>query len=135
MARLHTPIVSVVIGEGGSGGALAIGVCDRLMMLQYSTYSVISPEGCASILWRSADKAAEAAQAMGITADSLSRQGLVDEIVPEPLGGAHREMDEIAKTLKSALIAALNNLGSVPLERLLERRYDRLMHYGEFEEH
>src|SRR3990167_2461796 len=135
MARLHTPIVSVVIGEGGSGGALAIGVCDKLLMLQYSTYSVISPEGCASILWRSADKAAEAAQAMGITAESLARQGLVDEIVPEPLGGAHRDMDEIAKTLKSYLIAALNNLSSVPLERLLETRYDRLMHYGEFEEH
>ena len=135
MARLHTPIVSVVIGEGGSGGALAIGVCDKLLMLQYSTYSVISPEGCASILWRSADKAAEAAQAMGITAESLNRQGLVDEILPEPLGGAHRDMDEMAKTLKSFLIAALNNLSSVPLERLLETRYDRLMHYGEYEEH
>jgi acetyl-CoA carboxylase carboxyl transferase subunit alpha len=135
MARLHTPIISVVIGEGGSGGALAIGVCDRLMMLQYSTYSVISPEGCASILWRSADKAAEAAQAMGITAESLNRQGLVDEIVPEPLGGAHRDMDAMAKTLKSVLLTALDNLNSVPLERLLERRYDRLMHYGEFEEH
>ncbi len=135
MARLHTPIVSVVIGEGGSGGALAIGVCDKLLMLQYSTYSVISPEGCASILWRSADKAAEAAQAMGITAESLNRQGLVDEILPEPLGGAHRNMDEMAKTLKSYLIATLDNLGSIPLERLLETRYDRLMHYGEFEEH
>ena len=135
MARLKTPIVSVVIGEGGSGGALAIGVCDRLLMLQYSTYSVISPEGCASILWRSADKASEAAQAMGITAESLNRQGLVDEIVPEPLGGAHRDMDEIAKTLKSALISALDKVGSMPLERLLEQRYDRLMHYGEFEEH
>ena len=135
MARLRTPIVSVVIGEGGSGGALAIGVCDKLLMLQYATYSVISPEGCASILWRSADKAAEAAQAMGITAESLNRQGLVDEIVPEPLGGAHRDTDEMAKTLKSSLIAALDNLRSVPLERLLERRYDRLMHYGEFEEH
>jgi len=135
MARLNTPIISVVIGEGGSGGALAIGVCDRLLMLQYSTYSVISPEGCASILWRSADKASEAAQAMGITAESLNRQGLVDEIVPEPLGGAHRDMDEIAKTLKSALISALDKVGSVPLERLLEQRYDRLMHYGEFEEH
>lgn len=135
MARLNTPIVSVVIGEGGSGGALAIGVCDRLLMLQYSTYSVISPEGCASILWRSADKASEAAQAMGITAESLNRQGLVDEIVPEPLGGAHRDMDEIAKTLKSALISALDKVGSMPLERLLEQRYDRLMHYGEFEEH
>lgn len=135
MARLHVPIVSAVIGEGGSGGALAIGVCDRLMMLQYSTYSVISPEGCASILWRSADKAAEAAQAMGITAESLNRQGLVDEIVPEPLGGAHRDMVETAKTLKSFLIAALNNLNAIPIERLLEQRYDRLMHYGEFEEH
>ena len=135
MARLHTPIGSVVIGEGGSGGALAIGVCDRLLMLQYSTYSVISPEGCASIQWRSADMAAEAAQAMGITAESLNRQGLVDEIVTEPLGGAHRDMDAIAKTLKSSLIATLNNLGSVPLERLLERRYERLMHYGEYEEH
>jgi acetyl-CoA carboxylase carboxyl transferase subunit alpha len=135
MARLNTPIISVVIGEGGSGGALAIGVCDRLLMLQYSTYSVISPEGCASILWRSADKASEAAQAMGITAESLNRQGLVDEIVPEPLGGAHRDMDEIAKTLKSALISALDKVSSMPLERLLEQRYDRLMHYGEFEEH
>ena len=135
MARLKTPIVSAVIGEGGSGGALAIGVCDRLLMLQYSTYSVISPEGCASILWRSADKASEAAQAMGITAESLNRQGLVDEIVPEPLGGAHRDMDEMAKTLKSALISTLNKVGAIPLERLLEQRYDRLMHYGEFEEH
>jgi acetyl-CoA carboxylase carboxyl transferase subunit alpha len=135
MARLHVPIVSAVIGEGGSGGALAIGVCDRLLMLQYSTYSVISPEGCASILWRSADKAADAAQAMGITAESLNRQGLVDEIVPEPLGGAHRDMVEMAKTLKSSLIATLNNLGAIPIERLLEQRYDRIMHYGEFEEH
>lgn len=135
MARLKTPILSVVIGEGGSGGALAVGVCDRLLMLQYATYSVISPEGCASILWRSADKASEAAQAMGITAESLHRQGLVDEIIPEPLGGAHRDVDETAKTLKSALIASLDKLISVPLERLLEQRYDRLMHYGEFEEH
>ena len=99
MAKLRTPIISVVIGEGGSGGALAIGVCDRLLMLQYATYSVISPEGCASILWRSADKASEAAQAMGITADSLNRLGLVDEIVPEPLGGAHREPEAMVKTL------------------------------------
>ena len=134
MARLKTPIISVVIGEGGSGGALAIGVCDRLLMLQYSTYSVISPEGCASILWRSADKASDAAQAMGITAESLRRQGLVDEIVPEPLGGAHRDMEETAATLKAALVSALNKTAVVPLERLLEQRYDRLMHYGEFEE-
>lgn len=135
MARLKTPIVSVVIGEGGSGGALAIGVCDRLLMLQYSTYSVISPEGCASILWRSADKASEAAQAMGITAESLNRQGLVDEIVPEPLGGAHRDTDEMARTLQSALISATKAICAIPLERLLEQRYNRLMHYGEFEEH
>ena len=135
MARLKTPIISIVIGEGGSGGALAIGVCDRLLMLQYSTYSVISPEGCASILWRSADKASDAAQAMGITAESLRRQGLVDEIVPEPLGGAHRDMEETAATLKAALVSALNKTAVVPLERLLEQRYDRLMHYGEFEEH
>lgn len=135
MARLRVPIVSAVIGEGGSGGALAIGVCDRLLMLQYATYSVISPEGCASILWRSADKAAEAAAAMGITAESLNRQGLVDAIIPEPLGGAHRDMKEMAQTLQSALIAALETLCAIPIERLLEVRYDRLMHYGEFEEH
>jgi acetyl-CoA carboxylase carboxyl transferase subunit alpha len=135
MAKLRTPIISVVIGEGGSGGALAIGVCDRLLMLQYATYSVISPEGCASILWRSADKASEAAQAMGITADSLNRLGLVDEIIPEPLGGAHREPEAMVKTLKSALISALNKVSAVPIERLLEQRYDRLMHFGEFDEH
>ncbi len=135
MARLKTPIVSVVIGEGGSGGALAIGVGDRLLMLQYATYSVISPEGCASILWRSADKASDAAEAMGITADSLSRLGLVDEIVPEPLGGAHREIDVVARTLKGALLANLDRLAAIPLDSLLTRRYQRLMQYGEFEEH
>src|SRR3989337_1954632 len=101
MARLKTPIVSVVIGEGGSGGALAIGVCDRLLMLQHATYSVISPEGCASILWRSADKASQAAEAMGITAESLNRLGLVDEIVREPPGGAHRDVAAMAALLKS----------------------------------
>ncbi len=135
MAKLKTPIVSVVIGEGGSGGALAIGVCDRLLMLQYATYSVISPEGCASILWRSADKAADAAQAMGITAEKLNHLGLVDEIVPEPLGGAHRDPDAMIKTLKSVLISKLSGLSSIPIERLLEQRYDQLLHYGEFEEH
>jgi acetyl-CoA carboxylase carboxyl transferase subunit alpha len=135
MARLRTPVVSVVIGEGGSGGALAIGVCDRLMMLQYSTYSVISPEGCASILWRSADKAAEAAEAMQITAESLSRLGLVDEVIPEPLGGAHRNPDAMAAALKTALRSAMESLSGTPLERLLENRYQRLMQYGEFEEH
>jgi acetyl-CoA carboxylase carboxyl transferase subunit alpha len=135
MARLRTPVVSVVIGEGGSGGALAIGVCDRLMMLQYSTYSVISPEGCASILWRSADKAAEAAEAMQITAESLSRLGLVDEVIPEPLGGAHRNPDAMAAALKTALRSAMESLSGTPLERLLENRHQRLMQYGEFEEH
>ncbi len=135
MSHLRTPILSVVIGEGGSGGALAIGVCDRLLMLQYATYSVISPEGCASILWRAADKAAEAAEAMGITAESLTRLGLVDEVVPEPLGGAHRDADSMAKTLKGALKSALDQLTSTPLERLLERRYERLLHYGELQEH
>ncbi len=135
MARLRIPIVSVVIGEGGSGGALAIGVCDRLLMLQYATYSVISPEGCASILWRSAEKAPEAAEVMGITAEALSRLGLVDEIVPEPLGGAHRDLAAMATNLKTSLLAALDGLCGIPIERLLERRYERLMRYGEFEEH
>ena len=135
MARLRTPIISVVIGEGGSGGALAIGVGDRLLMLQYATYSVISPEGCASILWRSADKAADAAEAMGITADSLSRLGLIDEIVPEPLGGAHRNAEAMANTLKSVLIANLDKLTAIPFDNLLTRRYQRMMQVGEFEEH
>src|SRR3990167_8566135 len=130
MTRLRTPIISVVIGEGGSGGALAIGVGDRLLMLQYATYSVISPEGCASILWRSADKAADAAEAMGITADSLSRLGLIDEIVPEPPGGAHRDAATMARTLKSALIANLDKLTAIPFDNLLTRRYQRLMQVG-----
>jgi acetyl-CoA carboxylase carboxyl transferase subunit alpha len=134
MAALKTPILSTVIGEGGSGGALAIGVCDRMLMLQYATYSVISPEGCASILWKSAAKASTAADAMGITAESLSKLGLIDEIVPEPLGGAHRDVDAMAKTLKAALISSLNSLQTIPLDQLLERRYTRLMQYGKFEE-
>ena len=134
MAALRTPVIGAVIGEGGSGGALAIGVCDHLMMLQYSTYSVISPEGCASILWRSAEKASEAAEAMGITAQSLQRLGLVDEIVPEPLGGAHRDPASTAKALKTSLVAALGQVSSMPIERLVERRHERLMRYGEFEE-
>jgi acetyl-CoA carboxylase carboxyl transferase subunit alpha len=134
MAALRTPVIGAVIGEGGSGGALAIGVCDHLMMLQYSTYSVISPEGCASILWRSAEKASEAAEAMGITAQSLQRLGLVDEIVPEPLGGAHRDPASTAKALKTSLVAALGQVSSMPTERLVERRHERLMRYGEFEE-
>jgi acetyl-CoA carboxylase carboxyl transferase subunit alpha len=135
MARLNTPIISVVIGEGGSGGALAIGVCDRLLMLQYATYSVISPEGCASILWRAADKASAAAEAMGITAESLSRLGLIDEVIREPLGGAHRDIDDMATRLKLSLVTTMNNLLSIPLELLLEQRYDHLMRYGELQEH
>jgi len=135
MSQLRTPVVSVVIGEGGSGGALAIGVCDRLIMLQYATYSVISPEGCASILWRSADKATEAAEAMGITAERLQKLGLIDEIVPEPLGGAHRDPEAMAQTLRSALVSAVDAMRAVPLERLVENRYERLLHYGELEEH
>lgn len=134
MARLKTPIVSIVIGEGGSGGALAIGVCDRLLMLQYSTYSVISPEGCASILWRAADKAPAAAEAMGITAQRLSELGLVDVVVPEPLGGAHRDVDETARRLHAALEIELGKVRPLPSERLLESRYRRLMQHGEFQE-
>ena len=134
MSRLATPIISVVIGEGGSGGALAIGVCDRLLMLQYGTYSVISPEGCASILWRAADKATTAAEAMGITAQRLSQLNLVDVVVPEPLGGAHRDVEEMARRLKAALSDELDKLHGVAPEQLLEARYQRLMQYGEFQE-
>ncbi len=134
MAALKTPIISTVIGEGGSGGALAIGVGDRVLMLQYGTYSVISPEGCASILWKSADKASLAAEAMGITADSLQKLGLIDEILPEPLGGAHRDLQAMAKTLKASLLSALDALGSVSVDQLTEARYARLMQYGKFEE-
>ncbi len=134
MSALKTPIVSTVIGEGGSGGALAIGVSDRTLMLQYSTYSVISPEGCASILWKSADKAALAAEAMGITASSLKKLGLIDEVVPEPLGGAHRDVPAMAKTLKARLLATLDALAALPADQLIEARYARLMQYGKFEE-
>ncbi|OGI58755.1 MAG: acetyl-CoA carboxylase carboxyltransferase subunit alpha, partial [Candidatus Muproteobacteria bacterium RBG_19FT_COMBO_61_10] len=130
MAALKTPIVSTVIGEGGSGGALAIGVSDRTLMLQYSTYSVISPEGCASILWKSADKAALAAEAMGITATSLKKLGLIDEVVPEPLGGAHRDVPAMAKTLKARLLVSLDALVELPADQLIEARYARLMQYG-----
>lgn len=133
MATLKTPIVSVVIGEGGSGGALAIGVCDRLMMLQYSTYSVISPEGCAAILWKTKDKAAEAAAAMGVTAAELSKAGFVDEVIGEPLGGAHRDYDGIAERVKKAVVGALDGLVGVGVEELVERRYGRLVGVGAFE--
>ncbi|MBZ9558118.1 MULTISPECIES: acetyl-CoA carboxylase carboxyl transferase subunit alpha [Modicisalibacter] len=130
MSRLETPIVATVVGEGGSGGALAIGVCDELTMLQYSTYSVISPEGCASILWKSAEKASEAAQAMGITAERLKELGFVDSLIEEPLGGAHRHPQTTADRLKTSLLASLDRLGSLDTEALLARRYERLMSYG-----
>ena len=134
MAALRTPIVSAVIGEGGSGGALAIGVCDHMLMLQYATYSVISPEGCASILWKSADKAALAAEALGITAESLKRLGLIDEIVAEPLGGAHRDYEAAAGSLKEALRRTISDLVALPTDDLLTRRQLRLRQYGQFEE-
>jgi acetyl-CoA carboxylase carboxyl transferase subunit alpha len=134
MARLKTPIISVVIGEGGSGGALAIGVCDRLLMLQYSVYSVISPEGCASILWKSAEKAEEAAEAMRITAQSLNEFGLVDEILPEPLGAAHRDPVATADVIHNALLQNLDMLGRLDSEQLLEQRRQRLSAFGQFKE-
>tara|TARA_B110000114_G_scaffold115163_1_gene120784 strand:- start:381 stop:1334 length:954 start_codon:yes stop_codon:yes gene_type:complete len=130
MSGLKTPIIATVIGEGGSGGALAIGVCDQLNMLQYSTYSVISPEGCASILWKSADYAADAANAMGITAGRLHDLGLVDHVIKEPLGGAHRDAELVAASIKSTLINQLTELESMDTEALLQRRYKRLMSYG-----
>ena len=132
MARLRTPIVSVVIGEGGSGGALAIGVADRLLMLQYAVYSVISPEGCASILWKSSEKAAEAADAMRITADQLKEFGLIDDVLEEPLGGAHRNADETAQTLKNALLSNLKALGQLSLDDLLAQRAAKIAAFGEF---
>ncbi len=130
MSRLKTPIIATVIGEGGSGGALAIGVCDHLMMLQYSTYSVISPEGCASILWKSAEKAADAAAAMGITAERLKELGLVDTLIPEPLGGAQRSPQETAARIKQQLITQLDQLSAHSSDELLEARYQRLMSFG-----
>ena len=134
MARLETPIVSVVIGEGGSGGALAIGVADRLLMLQYSIYSVISPEGCASILWKSADKAEDAAEAMRITAKSLSDFGLVDQVLEEPLGGAHRNPPEAAEVIRNAILKHLDELDKLSLEQLLEQRQRRIAGFGQFKD-
>jgi acetyl-CoA carboxylase carboxyl transferase subunit alpha len=130
MSGLRIPVVCTVIGEGGSGGALAIGVGDRVNMLQYSTYSVISPEGCASILWKSADKAPLAAEQLNFTAHRLKDLGLIDNVVPEPLGGAHRNYDEAAANLKQRLVFDLNDLLNLPLDRLIEQRFTRLMHYG-----
>lgn len=130
MSDLKVPVICTVIGEGGSGGALAIGVGDRVNMLQYSTYSVISPEGCASILWKSADKASLAAEAMNITAHRIKDLGLIDNVVLEPLGGAHRNYDEVAENLKQRLEADITDLQNLPAESLLEQRYARLMKYG-----
>ncbi len=130
MAKLKTPIICVVIGEGGSGGALAIGVGDQVLMLQYSVYSVISPEGCASILWKSADKAADAAQALKLTAKDSLELKLIDDVIPEPLGGAHRDIDEMAQTLKTILQEKLLTLQAQPLDQLIDNRYQRLMGYG-----
>ncbi|MFK3819564.1 acetyl-CoA carboxylase carboxyltransferase subunit alpha [Pseudomonas sp. NPDC089407] len=130
MARLKTPIIATVIGEGGSGGALAIGVCDQLNMLQYSTYSVISPEGCASILWKTADKAADAAEAMGITAERLKSLNIVDKVIQEPLGGAHRDPATMSESIRADLVQQLDMLGKFDNDALLARRYERLMSYG-----
>jgi acetyl-CoA carboxylase carboxyl transferase subunit alpha len=134
MAELKTPMICTVIGEGGSGGALAIGVGDALIMLQYATYSVISPEGCASILWKSAEKASVAAEALGITAPKLKSLGLIDQIVSEPLGGAHRDPDAIMESLRGVLADVLANVRERPLNALLNARYARLMGYGKFKE-
>ena len=130
MSRLKVPVISTVTGEGGSGGALAIGVCDYLYMLQYSTYSVISPEGCASILWKTADRASDAAEAMGITAQRLKQLGLVDEILAEPLGGAHRDPSAMFDSVKTAIQGQLARLGQLSADELLDQRYHRLMSYG-----
>ena len=130
MAQLTVPVICTVIGEGGSGGALAIGVGDKVNMLQYSTYSVISPEGCASILWKSAEKASTAAEVMGLTAERLKELDLIDNIVPEPLGGAHRDYAVMAQNLKARLIADLADLDVLDNQDLLDRRYQRLMSYG-----
>jgi acetyl-CoA carboxylase carboxyl transferase subunit alpha len=134
MAELKVPIVCTVIGEGGSGGALAIGVGDRTNMLQYSTYSVISPEGCASILWKSADKVKDAAEALGMTAPRLLELGLIDKMVREPLGGAHRNPRSMAIRLKAVLLRQLDELEAMPVKDLLEQRYTRLRSYGAYQE-
>jgi acetyl-CoA carboxylase carboxyl transferase subunit alpha len=134
MAELRVPMICTVIGEGGSGGALAIAIGDALLMLQYATYSVISPEGCASILWKSANKAADAAETLGITATRLKALGLVDKIVSEPLGGAHRDYPAMMQTLKKALHESLKQAQTLPMNELLQVRFNRLMSYGKFKE-
>ena len=133
MAKLRTPIVTTIMGEGGSGGALAIAVADKVMMLQYSTYSVISPEGCASILWKDSNKSADAAEAMGITADKLSKLELIDRVIDEPLGGAHRDYDALAQNIREALKSSLRELKALSTDQLLEKRYQKLMDFGRFE--
>ena len=130
MSRLKTPIVCVVIGEGSSGGALGIGVGDHLAMLQYSTYFVISPEGCANIIWKSSEFAPQAAEAMGVTSSTLEKLGIVDTTIEEPLGGAHRNIDQMAASIKAYLTEQLSTLGGMDVERLVEARYQRLMAYG-----
>lgn len=134
MAQLKVPVVSVVIGEGGSGGALALGVSDVVMMLQYAVYSVISPEGCAAILWKSAEKAPEAAQTLGITSSRLKSLELIDKVIDEPVGGAHRDPEQMATTLKRALTDALRQLGGMRTSELVARRQERVMAYGRFKE-
>lgn len=134
LTRLHVPVLCTVIGEGGSGGALAVAVGDYVNLLQYSTYSVISPEGCASILWKTAEKAADAAQALGITADRLQKLGLVDTVIKEPLGGAHRNFGQVMDNVKTVLEKQLHEAQSIPLADLLSRRFDRIMAYGKFSE-
>jgi acetyl-CoA carboxylase carboxyl transferase subunit alpha len=134
MAELKVPMIGIVIGEGGSGGALALGVVDHLIMLQFATYSVISPEGCASILWKSADKASTAAETLGITATRLKELGLIDTILPEPLGGAHRNPNQLMETVRKSLKEHLTKLQKKSLKQLLDLRYERLLSYGKFKE-
>jgi acetyl-CoA carboxylase carboxyl transferase subunit alpha len=134
MSRLPVPVVCNIVGEGGSGGALAIGIGDRVNMLEYSTYSVISPEGCASILWKDASNAEEAATALGITSDRLKALGLIDEVIPEPLGGAHKEPDEVARRIGDCIESQLAELDHMTSEQLLEKRYLRLLSYGEIQD-
>jgi acetyl-CoA carboxylase carboxyl transferase subunit alpha len=133
MSELNVPIICTVLGEGGMGGALAIGVGDRTLMLEYSTYSVITPEGCASILWKSADKARDAAEQMGITAKRLLELGLIDKLIREPIGGAHRNPTQMARRLKAVLVNELDALEQLPADDLLQRRYERLRGYGAYE--
>lgn len=134
MAKLRTPIIATIVGEGGSGGALAIAVADRVMILEYGTYSVISPEGCASILWNDASKASDAAEALGITSARLRELNLVDQVINEPLGGAHRDYETTCNNISEALVSGLRDLKALTMDKLLERRYKRLLSYGEYEE-